>query len=409
MTIDERGRRAAKVVQEQIAATALPEAGGIRRWARSRARRNRGVVAMALAAMVAIAAVTLTGGGRERPIVTTPEGPFAVSEEQWSWITKAEAGLGSYSQLLTSTTVDGALLLGGLREGGLAEIWRTTDGLLWSRTVHPEATTGAVRAVAVSGSTALAVGRGFVWRSADGGQTWIEAAAGLDIFGAPGTNDQPVVTGLVHNGGYWIASGGAANGYAGIWVSTDGATWREVLGDRTTGASFVTVVTQPDGSLAAYSLTTAWFTNDPTTWGPPVPLSVTDSRYLRLVSPDGMLGLGARASSGDDAYAILRRGADGSIWTVDDQLQRQIPDIRPYAIGMLDGLWVVAGTDLDRDHREALVSSDGVTWFAIPESVRGRGVGVLTSVATIDERVLFFDTTSPGFDRYYVLDLAGTR
>jgi hypothetical protein len=235
MTLDQHARERAAALRLELDTITVPEPHTIVNRARRRRTAMTAGVVLIIVATLTTAAVVLAGRPSSRklevagpktgvPAGTTSDGP-------WMMIPKQSAGIGAAS--LGALTSDGTtLLLGGEQNssGGPVTIWRSANGINWAESYHP-AERGGVRAIGTHAGTALAIGGGdftkaFVWRSRDAGETWEEIARG-DVFGNPVPNNRPgaSVSGLLWRAGWWIAYGGAADGYEGIWISRDGTRW----------------------------------------------------------------------------------------------------------------------------------------------------------------------------------------
>jgi len=124
--------------------------------------------------------------------------------------------------------------------GGSAEVWTSTDGLVWNRVPHDGSLfDGSMRSVATGGVGLVAVGYGgwqsanaAVWSSIDG-RSWSRLPDDDSVFGGSGTQAMRSVTatevGLVAVGS--SGSGGAASDVAeaaAVWTSADGTEWGRV-------------------------------------------------------------------------------------------------------------------------------------------------------------------------------------
>ncbi|SEG79575.1 hypothetical protein SAMN04489712_112239 [Thermomonospora echinospora] len=141
------------------------------------------------------------------------------------WMQAVAAGSGGY------VAVGGAKVTGG---GNAPAAWTSRDGLTWTShkmPVLPVGATGYLRHVAVSGTTAVAVGeyrvrgrasRMFAYLSADGGATWQEITP-------PGLSDAGSVSGVTATSqGFAVYGtvGASGAGDVALWTSRDGRTWQ---------------------------------------------------------------------------------------------------------------------------------------------------------------------------------------
>ena len=326
---------------------------------------------------------------RSAPSATASLPTGSITEHGWSLVPKDAAGLDTDASFDALVSNGDALLLAGARptaDGSVrATIWRSRDGLQWTATAHPS-TTGTVTAVAVDGDTALATGgtgrsgeSDFVWRSDDGGASWTEVAGGKRVFGTPAPEmGRPNVSGLLRHDGWWVASGGRSDGYAAIWVSRDGARWRQVLGPNVAGAA--TVVPGRAGSLLASWGTIAWFTRDVTRWGVPQTVSVPGRSYVSSVARGATTAVAENLDRHGQPTPLLRSTDGGRTWSEDAHFLAMFADARVASINRAGGLWVGAGASGTSDasgapnHVDAWISTDLDTWTPLPErALRGCG------------------------------------
>ncbi len=437
MTLDDRARAAAVTVSEGLDTLVVPESTVVVRKARRR-RVGVGVLAVVAAATAITAFQTVTGGRASRKIEVRgplPQSlpPGSVTDAVWSMIPKATSGIGVGSSLHALVADGTTLLLAGEKPAqGRSEVtmWWSDDGFHWTEAQHPTEH-DRVTAVAVHGNTALAVGApggasAFVWRSDDRGRHWQEIARG-SLFGAPVTGSRPgaFVSGLLWYRGWWIAYGGAADGYEGIWVSHDGTQWRLALDSQSSG-SVDSVVETSDGALAAFgarvhfrgvsTVEIGWFTNDPQSWGPALPITTPDRYHLSSVGPGGTLAVGQDIDKGHVATPLLRSADGGHTWSRDTTFTSMFPTAWAWTATRGAGIDVVAGTTTQTNQPAVWLSSGGNTWAIGPQRSPPPNLpttsvpqvpptGALTLVATIGDRIVFMGS-APELDRYYTFDVA---
>jgi photosystem II stability/assembly factor-like uncharacterized protein len=341
------------------------------------------------------------------PRATPP--PGSITQQGWSLIPKGAAGLGASTSFNALASNGDALLLAGSRpiagNRWRAAIWRSRDGFHWTESKLPM-TVGAIGAIGFDGDTALATGgtaiggeSDFVWRSDDGGRTWATVASGNGLFGTPAPQmGRPSVNGLIRHRGWWVASGGRSDGYAAIWVSRDGARWRQVLGSNSAGSA--SVVRGRDGALLAYWVTTAWFTHDPAKWGAPEAVSVPGRFYVSSVARGATMAVGENVDRHGLPTPLLRSADGGRTWREDEQFLETFADASVRAVEHAGVLWVAAGTSGAPNHVDAWVSSDRRTWQPMPAELYGGPGGTLSLVAALDGRIVLVGT-APELDRYY--------
>ena len=437
--LDQQARASAAAVRSRYETIAVPEPTAL--IARA-GRRRRTTLAIALVLVVGVGVgATIVVVAREdhtsrrveavgRPPANLPRG--AVVDGDWTAIPKGSAGLGASATLSTVATNGSTVLVagagGGARTGG-AGIWRSGDGLTWSEADHPRAAP-AISAIALHGATAIVVSapgetEPFVWRSDDEGRRWREVARG-QLFGRPVPNNRPgaFVSGLGWHDGWWVAYGGAADGYEGIWISRDGSDWETVLDSMTSGG--IDGITKlDDGSLMAYgadsrgqysSASVGWFTDDPTHWGSPRPLSVPEPYYLASVASGASFAVGAGLDQHGDA-TVLRSSDDGQTWVEDPAFD--FPRAQPITATRSGGLDIVSGTDFNGGLAEpgpprVWTAQATEPWVSsLPERFRSPTpsttvpqrppAAALTLVVTVGSRVLLM-SRDPAVDRYYALE-----
>ena len=222
-------------------------------------------------------------------------------------------------------------------------------------------------------------------------------------------------------GGY--ASGGAADGYEGIWISRDGVAWQLVLDSHSSGSIDGVAVTS-DGSLLAYGVNAkstpdaieiGWATTDPTNWGAAIPLVTPDRDYLQSVSADGTLAIGDDLDTHGRPTPLLRSDDGGRTWVRDETFTTLFPTAWAWNATTTSGLTVVAGTSTDSNRPRVWVSADDRSWstgpeFETPPSVPTTSIpvippkGALGLIASIGDRMVFVGESADLGD-YYTLSL----
>lgn len=427
MKVDDRGKGAAAALHDELAVVSVPDTKRIVRRARGRRATYALVGAAAVVALglgtTAIAATRHSTSSVRTGTSSVPGLPAgAVTQQGWTVVPTASAGIGEDATFQTIASDGATVVLGGSRgrrEAMSAAIWYSTDGIHWRESRHPSLA-GSVSAIASGDGVTLAIGSTgarfpaggatFVWRSGDGGRTWRSLARGSRLFGAPAPQmGRPFVTQLARDRGRWVAAGGGSDGYAAIWVSQDGARWRQVLDGY--GAGGATIVRTTDGSLLAYWVNLAWFAHDPSAWSRATDVSVPKPYYPANVAAGAALALGENLDRDGQPTPLMRSDDQGRTWRVDPSLLDAFPHAAGQVIAHVDGTWVVAGATRatgapDDQVADAWVSPDTGTWRTMPSSLRGPGNSYLALVAPVGSRLVL---AGPVLDRIYVLDAAAVR
>ena len=416
MTLDERVHNAAADVRRRLVVVHVPDAESVVRRFHNR-RRTRAIVVMSLLLLAVAVPIALTrSSSSTTETFTGPSAPFpegSVTDGAWASIPKAGAGIDENASLSDLTSTGTAVLAAGSRPANGdwdAAIWRSIDGLRWSAVSHP-ASVGEVTAIGARDETLLAVGTTgsdvgfsavFVWKSTDDGRTWSSIADDADLFGAPAPEmGRPFVSSLRWSDtGLWIGSGGASNGYAGIWISSDGTSWTQVLPEENLAGS-VNIVETSTGDLLAYWTPYAWSSSDGQVWAP-TDVSLPESYILQEIAAGTSLAIGAEPISGGPT-PLLRSEDSGRSWQIDSSLLDQYPGAVARTISRHDGLWVIAGFSGEPNRPDAWISTDAVIWHGLPTSLAKSPGGTLQLVAGIENHIIMMGT-APEFDRYYALD-----
>ena len=324
---------------------------------------------LAVVAGVAIAAFLLFP---ERPEGTTPSAspstPGPLPQLTWS---AAGAGLDAPDdqEIADAVDVDGTIVAVGLDHAGgdrNAAVWTSPDGERWARVSDTSlGTTGEQRmdAVATLGGDVVAVGSeriggdvdAAVWRSDDGGTSWVRVE-------------------------------GAASG---LHEASDQA--MRVIVPATPGVVAAGSDTSPGGDLDA----AVWTSHDGTSWNRLTLASLSGSGDQQILGAatvgDRLVAVGS-STSGDgdlDAAVWVRAAgswtqvADGSLGGPGDQ---QIDAIGAGGAGLVAVGWIASGGDVDA---AVWTSTDGSAWDRVPASDAFGGAGDqrMSSVTSVDGAV----------------------
>ena len=246
------------------------------------------------------------------------------------------------------------------------------------------------------------------------------------MFGASVAHNRPgaFVSGVSWHDGWWIAYGGAADGYEAIWVSRDAARWDLALDSRSSG-SVDGVVETGDGSLFAYgagstpgrsNVEIGWYTKDPTVWGRPVPIDTPGRYALQFVTPGAALAVGADIDRPGVRTPALRSADGGRTWHEDSVFGARFPTAWAWTAASAAGLDVVAGTRTDANLPAVWLSNGDSAWTSGPVESQPPKIpttsipyippkGSVSLVASIDNRIVIMGLAAD-LDRYYVFDVA---
>jgi hypothetical protein len=405
MKLDERARTARARVVEQFEVVATPPAVEVVRRLRAR-HRVRLVGTAALAVVLIVVPIALRRSSTSTTVRVAP--PFqdlptgSTTDGAWAAVPKGSAGLGANASLEALATTGTALIAGG--DG----LWVSTDGLHW-KSVAPPAFSGQVEAIGTHDHEVIAIvatttNPNLVLRSSDDARTWSVAAGGADVFGAPPPSmGRPSVTSLRwSDAGFWVAGGGASDGYAGIWISPDGAEWESMLASGN-GAGSVDIVDDGQGGLLAYFLSQAWSSPDGRVWTPVV-LTVPAPYALSVIAPGASLAVGVDPTASHTAPTALLRSSDhGRTWTEDRDFHVAYPLAVGWGINRDDAGWVIAGFAGDSNHIDAWISPDTMNWQSMPEPFKRAPGGTLRLIASIGSTTVIMGS-APELDRFFVVD-----
>jgi hypothetical protein len=405
MRLDERARDACTRVVEQLDVVATPSAVEVVRRVRLRRRvRVSAIVAVGVVLIVVPIAWRRSSPSTKvrvaAPFQNLPAG--STTDGAWADVPKASAGIGANASLEALATTGTAFIAGG--DG----LWRSTDGLRWA-SVAPASFSGRVEAIGTNRREVIVIvatttNPNLVLRSSDDGRTWTVAAAGSDVFGSPAPSmGRPSVTSLRwSDAGLWIAGGGASDGYAGIWISPDGAHWESVLAPGN-GAGSVDIVDDGQGGMLAYFVRQAWSSPDGRVWTPVV-LTVPAPYALQVVAPGASLAVGVDPAGPHTAPTALLRSSDhGRTWTEDRTFHVAYPLAVGWGINRDDAGWVIAGFAGDPNHVDAWISPDTTNWQSMPETLKRAPGGTLRLIASIGSTTVIMGS-APELDRFFVVD-----
>jgi hypothetical protein len=420
MTLDQRARTAATSVRDRVDKLGVPPAAATVRRVQRQRRRSR-------AALVGVIAVLIAGlafaGRPSSPTSIHASNPGPASPGSapagtiyaagWTRVLKESAGIGANASISVLATAGDTLFAAGTESISLneaASLWRSEDTVHWTEPAHPSRI-GGISAIAGVDLDLLAIGSTpsgpeqtpFVWSSSDRGRTWTEVALDANAFGEPAPEmGRPFVDGLHWNDATheWIASGGASDGYAGIWTSSDGAHWTSRLAPGNS-AGGVSIVDDGHGGWLAYWSTLAWSSPDGHTWTP-FELHLPPGYYLQSATHE--IAIAARVDGTHVTPTPLLRSADGGhTWTEDTTFLDQFPDAVGTTISRGADATIIAGFSGDPNHTDMWVSTEPSTWHALPTAFKAQPGGVLSFTATTGTTTVVMGS-APELDRYFTVD-----
>ena len=270
-------------------------------------------------------------------------------------------------------------------------VWRSSDGVSWERvpdTAGPLGGAGDQRVLGVveapgAGGGLVAVGSdgasAAMWVRPSGGAPW-ERVVGGEVV--DGSGDQVARSVVAAPDGSLVAvgaDGGASDGDAAVWRSTDGRAWDRVLPGGDLGGPGVQelhdVALVGDGLVAVGSSddsAVAWTSADGATW---TRVELGPGRALAVVAEGAGAVIVGSVRDGDDLDAAAWRSPDGRTWapvTVDDgtlgEMDQEALDVT--TASPPDGaplLAAVGWTNLGPgDDGAAWATADGSAWTRAP-------------------------------------------
>jgi hypothetical protein len=420
VTLDQRARGAATKVRERLDKVEVPPAAPTVQRVQRHRRRSR-VALVSIVTVLIAGLVFATRPTTPTQVHTTNPRPDAsrgdpagtIYAASWKSVPKESAGLGATTSISVLATAGDTLFAAGsdsITLNGPAKLWRSEDTVHWNEPAHPSQL-GSVNAIAGVDLDLLAIGstasgpdqRSFVWSSSDRGRTWTQVALDANAFGEPAPEmGRPFVDGLHWNDATheWIASGGASDGYAGIWTSSDGAHWTSRLAPGNS-AGGVTIVDDGQGGWLAYWSTLAWSSPDGHTWTP-FDLHLPAGYYLQSATHD--TAIAARVDGTHVTPTPLLRSADGGHnWTEDTTFLDQFPDAVGVTISDGADATIIAGFSGDPNHTDMWVSTEPSTWHALPAAFKAQPGGMLSLTATYNMTTVVMGS-APELDRYFTVD-----
>ncbi|MFI6394934.1 protein kinase [Nonomuraea sp. NPDC050540] len=325
---------------------------------------------------------------------TTPKGvEVSCSSEgvEWSpcgWIGTDNADHG-VARLLSFSSKGVAALMGDMNGPDQYAVYTSADGRVWNKSVTTGATSGDMRALAVTDSGTFVLS-GDRPSTSTGGEPVLmtarpgEAAARVALQKVAGWTRLPAeVTRLAAAGGRYLAVGAAAAD-AGIWTSADGRTWSRVEGPEIDGAHLQRL---SDVAYGGAGWLTAGLTMDKRLSTRPLLLASADGRSWRRIEITDSASAGSEhpvqalhaLAAGRSGYVIAGSTAAGPVLLFTTDLRKltrsvelpasessvRIHDVAPTVSG-----YAAVGGSGSAGHENAVVwvSMDGRAWTARPWS-----------------------------------------
>jgi hypothetical protein len=271
--------------------------------------------------------------------------------------------------------------------------------------VAPDALSQPVTAIGAHGPDIIALtgteGRAAtmqVLRSSDDGKSW--SVSTTSDFGTPAPSmGRPGVTSLLWSDAAqeWVAGGGASEGNAGVWVSTDGRSWHSVLPANHAGSA--DVVPDGFGGFLAWWADQVWTSPDGgRTWTPDAPSELPPHTTLNAMAPGGVLAAGVDTTYSTPTTPLLRSADHGKTWIEDARTTLGLTIVRGFSHD--SGIWAAEGHLSSDDRPSAWISTDSVNWTALPSSLKPSGKGDLSLSVTIGTTTVFLSEESR-VDRFF--------
>lgn len=320
----------------------------------------------------------------------------ALATDAWSttdginWTKENVSGIARSQYVNVVQEPNKATLIGGVQVGLANNVWQTTDGINWSElSAHAQFSPRiAPQGVEFNGQMWLVGGFATdgrisdrstdeIWRSSDG-LNWSRVITSGTIFSPRAGHNL-----VVFNNRLWVIGG--LNNPTGdgapivrlndVWSSADGITWRQ----ETAAAAFTPrsnpAVTAFGGKLWLFggctSSTTCtndvWSSDDGATWTNASTSAAFTARGTRVVAFDNALWMMGGETAAEAAIDDLWRSTDGVNWTQQTLGVHFAPRTRS-GIQVLNGRLYVAGGISNGDYateiryNDVWSSADGVTW-----------------------------------------------
>ncbi len=279
--------------------------------------------------------------------------------------------------------VGGQIANGRLADSDTNEVWRSDDGLNWTR-IEPVGEVFAPRdghGLVVfndrlwviggwtnpSGGTNTHVRLNDVWSSADG-VTWREEVSSAAF--SPRTGH----VALAFDGKLWVVGGSTAGGAVNdVWSSSDGVSWAQATAEAAFAPRYSHRVVGFNNAMwligggAADAFDDIWRSTDGANWTQVTPTGAHFSARTRheLAVANGRMYVIAGASNQDYFFGIAHNdvwsSADGETWRRDVEHAAFSPRALHTVAVHRDELWMIGGLGIGL-RNEVWRSADGAVW-----------------------------------------------
>jgi N-acetylneuraminic acid mutarotase len=347
----------------------------------------------------------LGGEGNTAGVVGAPSADAWSTTDGATWTLEHASGLArSYLSSVVQETAPGRVtLIGGIQLGYSNNVWQTTNGTDWAeQSTHAQFSSGMPAGVEFSGQLWIVGGSAIdgtvngmvsnaIWRSSDG-LNWSRVTTSGTIFSPRAGHS---VTAF--NNQLWVIGGydnpptlgGTATPMNDIWSSSDGVTWAQVFPAAGTvfspraghGATVFGAKLWVIGGLGASAdLNDVWSSVDGTTWVNTTTNAAFSARSThRVVTFNNAMWLiaGGTVTGLSDVWS----STDGATWTQAQPIGQSFPARTYHSAQVLNGrMYVIGGVgdtnyDTSIRYNDVWSSPDGLNWrqdtAAAPFAARG--------------------------------------
>jgi Kelch motif len=307
-----------------------------------------------------------------------------VTENGSDWVEEGDATELDQGYLMKAVQEPGRVtLVAGILRGYSNKLWQSTNGDEWTElSVHAQFSPRLyARGVGFNGQMWLIGGAVLdqidtneIWRSSDG-LNWSRVTPATAVF-SPRDNHRVVV----FNDRLWVIGGwdnllsvgGTETRLNEVWSSADGVNWTQhpnagfsprVAFDAAVFDGKMWVI--GGDSQAEPFLNDVWSTLDGVTWTQETPAAqFSPRRNHSIVAHNGALWVigGGDATTTDVGLDEVWRSTNGVAWAQVAAGPRFTPRLGAGVVSLNDRLVVVAGVGGGERHNDVWSSSDGVTW-----------------------------------------------